>query len=116
MHRSHDCLIYRARSMDCLLVGERSTGRQPASLPVRGVTQPAPDQAGLSSASVSDVPFGAALRRPAAVVLARCSAPERVSLIADTAAVGGTHSTGCRGPSGLSTTSCPSATVPLKRS
>src|ERR1017187_6593849 len=53
-----------------------------------------------------EVPFGVALRRPAAVVLARCSAPERASLIADTAAVGGTHSTGCRGPSGLSTTSC----------
>jgi hypothetical protein len=42
------------------------------------------------------VPFGAALRRLAAVVLARCSAPEWVRLIADSGAVGGTHSTGCR--------------------
>jgi len=40
------------------------------------------------------VPFGAALRRPAVVVLARCSAPGPVSLIADSGAVGGTHSTG----------------------
>jgi hypothetical protein len=40
------------------------------------------------------VPFGAALRRLAAVVLARCSAPEWVRLIADSGAVGGTHSTG----------------------
>jgi hypothetical protein len=43
-----------------------------------------------------DVPFCAALRRPAAVVLARCSAPERVRLIPDSGAVGGTHSTGCQ--------------------
>ena len=42
------------------------------------------------------MPFDAALRRPAAVVLARCSAPERVSLIAGSGAVGGTHGTGCR--------------------
>ena len=42
------------------------------------------------------MPFGAALRRPAAVVLARCSAPERVRLIADSSTAGSTHSTGCR--------------------
>src|ERR1035437_2899796 len=42
------------------------------------------------------VPFGAALRSPVVVVLARCSAPERVRLIADSTAVGGTHRTGCR--------------------
>ena len=33
-----------------------------------------------------------------AVVLARCSAPERVRSIADSGAVGGTHSTGCGAP------------------
>jgi hypothetical protein len=42
------------------------------------------------------VPFCAAAMVVAAVVLARCSAPERVRLIADSGAVGGTHSTGYR--------------------
>jgi len=49
----------------------------------------------LQSASTPEVPFCAALRRPVVVVLARCSAPERVRLIADSGAVGGTHSTAC---------------------
>jgi len=42
------------------------------------------------------VPFCAAVRMAVAVVLARCSAPGRVRSIADSGAVGGTHSTGCR--------------------
>ncbi len=42
------------------------------------------------------MPFCAAARMAATVVLAHCSAPERVRLIADSGAVGGTHSTGCR--------------------
>jgi hypothetical protein len=42
------------------------------------------------------VPFCAAAMVVAAVVLARCSAPERVRLIADSGAVGGTHSAGYR--------------------
>ena len=56
-----------------------------------------PDPKGVCcSRAHAHVPFGAALRRLAAIVLARCSAPERVRLIADSGAVGGTHSTGCR--------------------
>jgi len=42
------------------------------------------------------VPFCASARMATAVVLARRSVPERVRLIADSGAVGGTHSTGCR--------------------
>jgi hypothetical protein len=38
----------------------------------------------------------AAVRMAVAVVLARCSAPQRVRSIADLGAVGGTHNTGCR--------------------
>ena len=60
------------------------------------MAQAAQRRACLQDASAPDVPFCTALRRPAAVVLARCSAPERVRLIADSGAVGGTHSTGCR--------------------
>src|ERR1035437_6491811 len=49
-----------------------------------------------------------------AVVLARCSAPERARSIADSGAIGGTHSTGCRArfsmfsgrPCGLRACSC----------
>ena len=60
------------------------------------------------------MPFCAAVRMAVAVVLARCSAPERVRSIADSGAVGGTHGTGCRArfsmfsgrPGGLRACSC----------
>ena len=42
------------------------------------------------------VPFCAEVWSATVVILARCSAPGRVCLIADSNAVGGTHSTGCR--------------------
>ena len=41
------------------------------------------------------MPFRAAAGMAKTVVLARCSAPERVHLIADSGVLGGIHSTGC---------------------
>jgi hypothetical protein len=51
---------------------------------------------GLKHRLHAEVPFCAEVREAAPVVLARYSAPDQVRLIADSGAVGGTHSTGCR--------------------
>lgn len=48
-----------------------------------------------------EVPFCSAATVATAVVLARYSAPDQMRLIADSGAVGGTHSTGCRERSSL---------------
>ena len=62
----------------------------------RDVAHAGQRRACLQIASTPEVPFCAAVMMAVAVVLARCSAPVRVRSIADSGAVGGTHSTGCR--------------------
>ncbi len=59
----------------------KSSGGCP--LTVRGVPHAARPSACLLIASTPDVPFCAAARMATAVVMARCSAPERVRSIAD---------------------------------
>jgi hypothetical protein len=66
------------------------------SLPGRCVPHAAQQGKRLPPASAPDVPFCAVATRATVVVLARCSAPNRVRSIADSGAVGATCSTICQ--------------------